>query len=54
MTLCDCSGLTALLRARHAGATFALVHMDAPTVIHCFDLTEVGPLPGLGIAAART
>ncbi|MEJ8646113.1 hypothetical protein WKI68_42520 [Streptomyces sp. MS1.HAVA.3] len=38
--------------ARQAGASFALVHMDAPTGIRLFDLTEAGPLLGLGLAAA--
>ncbi|MFD9522269.1 STAS domain-containing protein [Streptomyces sp. NPDC059979] len=56
VTFCDCSGLNALLRARaaarQAGAGLALVHVDAPTVIRLFDLTEAGPLFGLGLAAA--
>ncbi|MEU7603628.1 STAS domain-containing protein [Streptomyces sp. NPDC041003] len=37
VTFRDCAGLTALLRARaaarQAGASFTLVHVDAPTVI---------------------
>ncbi|MFD9523582.1 hypothetical protein [Streptomyces sp. NPDC059979] len=56
MTFCDCSGLTALLQARaaarHTGAAFALVHVDAPIVVRLFDLTDAGPLFGLGLAAA--
>ncbi|WP_405827094.1 MULTISPECIES: STAS domain-containing protein [unclassified Streptomyces] len=56
VTFCDCAGLTALLRARaaarQAGASFTLVHVDAPTVIRLFDLTEAGPLFGLKLAAA--
>ncbi|MFI1286541.1 STAS domain-containing protein [Streptomyces sp. NPDC020858] len=56
VTFCDCAGLNTLLQARasarQAGADFALVHVDAPTVIRLFDLTEAGPLLGLGLAAA--
>lgn len=56
VAFCDCSGLNTLLQARaaarQAGASFVLVHVDAPNVIRLFDLTEAGPLFGLGLAAA--
>ncbi|MGW6880229.1 STAS domain-containing protein [Streptomyces goshikiensis] len=56
VTFCDCSGLNTLLRARaaaqQAGADFALVHVHDPTVIRLLDLTDAGPLLGLGLAAA--
>ncbi|MER7118433.1 STAS domain-containing protein [Streptomyces goshikiensis] len=56
MTFCDCSGLNTLLRARaaarQAGADFVLVHVHDPTVIRLLDLTDAGPLFGLGRAAA--